>query len=157
MGPSQPSHLIRSYKMLDLQAQFPELNAANSRPTSPITSDYNCIAWAAEESDSWWWPLPIGAGYWPPQVPRAETVDAFVAAFATIGFLQCETSSLEAKFHKVAIYTMNNVPTHMARQLPDGTWTSKLGHNIDINHFTLEALHGPAYGAATHYLSRYFG
>ncbi|MBK5205791.1 MAG: hypothetical protein JJD98_10390 [Polaromonas sp.] len=141
--------------MPTLQVHFPDLNDENHRPTSPVTSDYNCIAWAAEEDDCWWWPLPVGAGYWPPGVVRAETVDAFVSAFATIGFLPCETSAREANVQKVAIYTVNNVPTHMARQLSNSTWTSKLEPNIDINHFTLEALHGPAYGEATHFLSRH--
>ncbi len=141
--------------MPTFQDHFPDLNSENHLPTSPITSDYNCIAWAAEESDCWWWPLPAGAGYWPPEVARAETVEAFVAAFATIGFSPCGTSTKESNVQKLAIYTVNNVPTHMARQLPNGTWTSKLGQNIDINHFTLEALHGSTYGKATHFLSRH--
>ena len=140
--------------MPSLQGDFPNLNNGNHKPTSPITSDYNCIAWAAEEDDCWWWPLPIGAGYWPPLAARAETVPAFVAAFTTIDFAPCATGALEPGLQKLAIYTLSNVPTHMARQLPDGTWTSKLGQNIDINHFTLEALHGPTYGEATHFLSR---
>jgi len=35
----------------------------------------------------------------------------------------------------------------MARQLRDGTWTSKCGGNEDITHFTLDALecYGPSY------------
>ena len=140
--------------MPTLQDDFPDLTQENHHPTSPITSDYNCIAWAATQDDSWWWPLPVGMGYWPQNVTRAETIDAFVEAFATIGFVPCANSMPEENVVKLAIYTLNNVPTHMARQLSDGTWTSKLGHNIDINHFTLDALSGPAYGAATHFLSR---
>lgn len=44
-------------------------------------------------------------------------------------------------------------PTHMARQLPDGTWSSKLGPNEDITHFTLDALesYGRAHGARDEY------
>ena len=41
----------------------------------------------------------------------------------------------------------------MARQLPDGTWSSKLGRNEDLTHFTLDALesYGIAYGALDEY------
>ena len=154
MGPEQPSHLTWPQTMPTLQNDFPDLNPQNHNPTSPVTPDYNCIAWAAEEDDRWWWPLPEGMGYWPPNVTRAETIEAFVSAFSTIGFVPCLTPANEPNVQKLVIYTLNNVPTHMARQLPDGTWTSKLGSDIDINHFTLEALHGPAYGEATQFLSR---
>jgi hypothetical protein len=53
------------------------------------------------------------------------------------------------------------VPTHMARQLPDGTWTSKCGGNEDIRHLTLDALesYGPwwiheEYGCPVVYMKR---
>jgi len=44
---------------------------------------------------------------------------------------------------------------HMARQLADGTWTSKCGGNEDITHFTLDALesYGP-YGCPVLYMRR---
>lgn len=41
------------------------------------------------------------------------------------------------------------IPTHMARQLPNGAWTSKCGANEDIAHFTLDALE--RYGALHYY------
>ena len=137
------------------QLGFPNLNSGNHRITSPTTSDYNCIAWAAGEDDRWWWPVPVGIGYWPSAAPRAETVDAFVVAFATIGYTVCDSGVLEVNFDKAAIFVNDqNVPTHMARQLEDGTWTSKLGPNVDLNHFTLNALDGPAYGHVSTFLRR---
>lgn len=41
----------------------------------------------------------------------------------------------------------------MARQLPDGSWTSKCGEKEDIAHFTLDALesYGPVHGARDEY------
>ena len=42
----------------------------------------------------------------------------------------------------VAIYQSGGLPTHAARQLSDGNWTSKLGPNIDITH-SLSGLEGP--------------
>lgn len=50
-------------------------------------------------------------------------------------------------------------PTHAARQLPSGAWTSKLGEWEDIEHDTLEALEGSegrgeAYGRVALILKR---
>jgi hypothetical protein len=41
------------------------------------------------------------------------------------------------------------IPTHMARQLPNGAWTSKCGPEEDITHFTLDALE--TYGTIYNY------
>lgn len=126
---------------------FPNLSGENHTTTSPSTPDYNCIAWAAEEDDRWWWPVPAGAVYWPAGAAAVETVDAFIFAFGTLGYTVSQSRDLEDGLQKVALYVgANGLPTHMARQLSDGTWTSKLGQSNDINHLTLEAISGPAYG-----------
>ena len=60
-----------------------------------------------------------------------------------------DDASLESGFQKIAIYAeAENVPRHVARQLPNGDWTSKIGQYEDIQHRTLDALTGdaPAYG-----------
>ena len=91
-----------------------------------------------------------------------ETVEAFVSAYATLGYAKCEESSavLEAGFEKVAIYVdANGVPTHAAKQLPNGAWTSKLGEWEDIRHATPEAVEddgalGLGYGKVAVFLKR---
>ncbi|MFM5979047.1 MAG: hypothetical protein ACKO9I_00565, partial [Sphaerospermopsis kisseleviana] len=71
-----------------------------------------------------------------------------VVAFKTIGYEICENDVLETGFQKIAIYANSNkIPTHIARQLPDGKWTSKLGQDEDIEHNNLQGLTGnPGYG-----------
>lgn len=140
--------------MATFQNAFPSLNSGNHTATSPVTPDYNCIAWAAGEDDRWWWPVPLGAGYWPAGVTRAETIEAFKEAFSALGYSICENGTLQAGFQKVVLYSLNNKPTHMARQLEDGTWTSKLGQSIDINHRSVDALDGPKYGSAAIFMMR---
>lgn len=135
-------------------AGFPGLTPQNCRDTSPATPEYNCIAWAAGETDRWWWPRS-GLGYWPAGVPCVETVQSFVAAFATLGFSYCKGPELEDGMEKVALYAdTSGKPTHMARQLPTGLWTSKLGRDKDIEHQDPAALNGPIYGRAGIFLAR---
>ncbi len=76
-------------------------------------------------------------------------------ALAQIGYEGCDTPMLENEFQKIAIYVDDqNVPQHVARQLPNGHWTSKLGNEIDIEHNTLRALEGKDYGQATCFMKR---
>ena len=119
-----------------LRHLLPRLTADNYRETSPATWKYNCIAWAVGTMDVWWWPLP--GRYWPEGVPREETVAAFFAALATVGFLPGATPDLEPDVEKVALYAIGVTPTHAARQLSNGWWTSKLGPAIDIEHRSLD-------------------
>lgn len=133
---------------------FPYLTTGRYVITSPATPYYNCIAWAAGEDFRWWWPTP-GVYFWPAHVPAEETVDAFTTAFESIGYSVCADGTLEAGFEKVVIYTTQaGVPTHMARQLPSGAWTSKLGSDVDLEHRATRDVEGPAYGAATRFLKR---
>ena len=78
--------------------------------TSEADSAYNCVAHAAGKKDLPWWPMEEGVEgvFWPDGVDRAETVDAFVAAFRSIGYRPCEASQdgsgFIAGYEKVAIY-----------------------------------------------------
>jgi len=132
---------------------FPELKADNHSLTSTQDVQYNCIAWAAGENDVKWWPDNMFIRYWPDEAPRLETIDAFIQAFSTKGYSPCEDGSLEQGFEKIALYALNKTPTHAARQLPDGNWTSKLGDSFDVSH-TIGALNGPEYGSVVLFLKR---
>ena len=132
---------------------FPQLAAEGFAETSPATEDYNCIAWAAGVTDEWWWPDPAYTSDWPAAAPRVETLDAFVAVFALLGYERCADGQLEPGFEKVAFYAVGAKPTHAARQLPDGSWTSKLGESIDITH-TLRGLESAKYGQVAGYMRR---
>lgn len=137
---------------------FPKLSPLFYIETSPASRKYNCIAHAAGDATKWWWPDALGIGYWPPAVPRAETLDAFIAAYEALGYEQCGDGSFEAGYLKVAIYATTEsgqlVPTHAALQTDDGCWTSKLGNAEDIEHALLSALDGPQYGRAVRFLRR---
>jgi hypothetical protein len=138
----------------DDDRDFPSLRRIGFTFSSPKDEKYNCIAWAARDTGNWWWPLPETDGFWPEGIQREETLEAFINAFRTQGFEPCLSSDLEPGFEKIAIYTDDTgTPTHTARQLPNGKWTSKLGVHEDIDH-TLDALIGPLYGQVAQCLKR---
>lgn len=130
-----------------IERDFPNFSTTGYEITSPDTIDYNCIAWAAEDNERWWWPDSQNIDYWPAGVPREVTINAFTQAYQTIGYEVCDRPNLERGFQKIAIYADSaGKPTHAARQLPNGKWTSKLGQDEDIQHETLEGLTGESYG-----------
>jgi hypothetical protein len=87
-------------------------------------------------------------------VPREETISAFIAALATVGFLPGTAADLEPGLEKVALFAISSTPTHAALQLSNGWWSSKLGPAIDIEHRTLDAVAGGAYGEVVAILGR---
>lgn len=134
--------MTNKFLSVDKEARFPNLDRSGYHVTSEETAEYNCIAHAAGKADNWWWPDDAPA-YWPEGLEKVETLDAFVKAYASVGFAECHNndSSVEPGFEKVAIYTdSEGLPAHAARQLSDGAWTSKLGEWEDIRHATLEAM-----------------
>lgn len=136
--------------------RLPAMDASNHAVESDVTPSYNCIAWALGYADAVWWPFEIESAdaYWPAEVPRGQTVDAFEAAFAKMGYCRCATHDLAPTLEKVAIFaTEDGDVTHAARQRADGWWTSKLGRAEDVRH-TLEALEGPTYGRVVCVLAR---
>src|SRR5947209_13616660 len=115
---------------------FPGLHGTAYQVAGPPDPVYNCIAWATGATDAWWWPIGNPPRvYWPAGVPREETLAAIEAAFAALGYTVCEHAEVEPGFDKVALFaSAAGFPTHAARQLPSGRWTSKLGQLERIEH-----------------------
>lgn len=130
-----------------LMREFPGLRPGNHTIASPRSGLYNCIAWAVGNDGRWWWPDALDVYFWPPDLEREETATAFVGLFRRMGFEECHSSALEPAFEKIAIYVnANGRPTHAARQLRSGWWTSKLGKDHDIEHDNPAAVEGAHYG-----------
>ena len=140
---------IRALIMMssEIEKYFPNLKDSGYKITSPSTIEYNCIAWAAGDTDAWWWPDQMYTAYWPPNVPRVVSIASFIKAYETLGYKTCNTAEYEVGYEKVIIYTdYGGKPTHAARQLDSGLWTSKLGNAQDIQH-ALNGLSDTLYGS----------
>ena len=125
------------------EAFFPNLNRGEYRVTSDASLAYNCLAWALGDTANWWSPSP--EHYWPAEIPRQHALESFRALFEAVGYAECRASDPSLETEKIAIFVdREGFPTHVARQLENGRWTSKLGGWQDIEHQDLRALAGSA-------------
>jgi len=93
---------------------FPRLTEQNHRITSPVTPDYNCIAWSAGDIEHWWQP----GVHWPIATPEDDYgIGILEQAFLSLGFENCDDGNLESDYEKVVLYGATLFYTHAARQL----------------------------------------
>jgi len=139
-----------------LRSKFPSLGASYLRVTSPATGDYTCIGYAAGDVDRVWKPdpWPDGLYYWPRGAPREDTMTGWTRVFELLGYRAGESRDFESGVEKVALYAdLSGKPQHVARQLPNGRWTSKIGTMEDVEH-ELDGLEGESYGRVVLVLER---
>lgn len=144
-----------NYNMrVELKKKFPNLfNFYVSDDVSSATPQYNCIAWAYGTNTNRFWPNIYGY-YWPPEISNSCDINSFKELFNSIGYVECEDGNLENGFIKVAIFIDNfGTPTHAARQLQNGYWTSKLGMYEDICH-TIEGMSNGCYGSVAVFMKK---
>lgn len=138
---------------------FPNASADNSRILRGCTCAFNCIAWAMGDTKRYW--ACAEDYHWPEGVPRVWCLDSIVQMLNRNHYQECEDGSLEPDFEKIAVYGHPTYEpdeydsfTHLAKQEPDGMWTSKLGSYELIAHETAETLNGGAYGDVVAYFKR---
>lgn len=121
-----------------IEETFPRLKESNYEILKPPTHAYNCIAWAIGTPSEWVWP--------------GNTIEDFDLLTRAFGYQRLETLNykVEEGVTKIVLYGKivdgKADATHMARQMPDGTWTSKLGSLALIQHENPDDLDGNAYG-----------
>lgn len=134
--------------------------------TSPTDLCYNCVAWSLGIDSHWVEPyLDNGAkvepwAVWPNTLDSGSSIETYVKMFRGEGFVKAVRGNREAGFDKIVIYwdKANKTFTHVARQMDDGQWWSKLGRASDVQHKEPHTL-GPAgspggYGEVWGYMKR---
>lgn len=129
--------------------------------SSYATPIYNCLGWALNSDEDGIWPqaddeLTTAGNNWPADLPSTPTVETFTLFLARHGYSPCDDEEHEPGTEKLALYALENGEIqHVARQLRDGTWTSKMGQNgMDVHHKRAEHLECEAYGAIVAYFCR---
>lgn len=123
------------------QFNFPNLNTNNFTFESLRDEDYNCVAWIHEIQDEWIQFKDVHGSY-------DISINRYIEYFKEFGYKISENKNLEKGVVKIAIYcdSRANEFKHVARQLPNGKWASKLGDWEDIIHENPDVLFGKLYG-----------
>lgn len=102
------------------------------------------MGFANDDERHWWEPgLHGGRYYWPTDIKKQDTLEAWVELFTAQGYAQVENREIEPGYEKIAIFVHleDMMPSHVAKS--DGrVWKSKLGKGQDIEHASLEVLEG---------------
>lgn len=140
-----------------MPVSFPHFPNSFQEPfteTSKFDPSYNCIAWAATDSNKWYEPDPHGLYFWPSEVPREYSIYAYIELYQHLGYVLCENGDYEEGYEKVAIFSSDMITaSHAARQLDANNWTSKLGRDIDVSHSIFTISNG-FYGQVVQFLKR---
>lgn len=139
---------------------FPRLagNPEGFIVTSPVDRAYNCVAWVLHDKSMWWQP-GRGGFYWPKELdPDDDGPEAYLRLMRLHGFSECPNGDLEEDVEKICLYFDDDGEfSHVAMQVEDGWWSSKLGQSHDISHERLSDLYGGRpyrYGERLVYMSR---
>ena len=135
-----------------LAAAFPRLAREGYEIVGEPTGRYNCIAYAAGDTNEWWW--PTGGRYWPNYATRTQRMDSLVEVFGGLDYEPCDNSGLESGFEKIALYEREGRFEHAALQTRTGRWRSKMGQGPLIEHRRPESLVGGMYGNPTIHMRR---
>lgn len=124
-----------------IRIHFPNLKIGeNGNYTSEKGDQYNCAAWAVQLEDEW-------IQFEDAQGNLDLSIERYITYYKNHGFEVGKNPDLEIGIIKIAIYANENKEfKHVARQLTDGQWTSKIGDWEDIEHKTLDVVTGKSYG-----------
>jgi hypothetical protein len=143
----KPKHLKKS-------SRFPNLQKTSHEVTSDADASYNCVSYAYGITNRKLWPGFTPDYFWPRNFPQTETVETLKKLFETVGYSDAENGTFIEGFEKVAIYAdSKGKPTHAARQIGHGKWSSKLGNWFDIEH-TENGVSGGDYGKIVAFMVR---
>jgi hypothetical protein len=144
-GPKADRYLVdyRTMQSPSWKANFPNLGRYEVlSPATPKNKKkilYNCIAHTLRIYNQWVWP--------------GSNVSDFDRLYGEYGYKRIRTLDyrFNPKVDKIVLYAKKTKNgklecTHGARQLADGTWTSKLGQGPLIRHATPASVGGPSYG-----------
>ncbi len=106
-----------------LTREFRRLSYAGFEIVGKPSKRYNCISYAAGDTTNPW--SHHEDDYWPEYATRSADIQSLVEVFAGLGFVQCQDSSLESCYEKVALYEERGVWTHAAYKRAADTGAAK--------------------------------
>jgi hypothetical protein len=145
---------LREMTQRQMSKYWPNLYS-NYRKTSEETIDYNCVAYVNEIEDD-----PIDFSTDEIGAPaKDKSSKPYIEYFKEHRFIECEDGTHEEGIQKIAIYEFPDGDfAHVAKQMANGTWRSKIGELEDIEHplnaLEYENYNGESYGIVKRFMKR---
>ena len=79
--------------------------------TSPV-----CISFAVGDVTRYWYDCHVSGYYWAPGVGSADTMEGWLKLFAIHGYMETNDPTFDPEFEKIAVYALDGIPEHVARQ-----------------------------------------
>jgi hypothetical protein len=101
----------------------------------------------------------MGGYWWPTTVATMlYSVRAYEQVYETMSYQPCGNGDFVLGTEKIALYGHDpGECLHVARQLINGMWTSKMGDLADIEHATPQEVEGEKHGRVLAFMERRFG
>ena len=135
-------------------SHYPNINIyINFIPKSPVSDDYNCIAWSLGIDYMSVGHENLRGIYQPPNISKIPNINNDKRMYNYYGFIDADDSSIEIGYEKIVIYIKDGIVTHAAKQYNKDWWHSKMGASVDAIHH-LNAIQGAIYGYPEFYMKR---
>jgi len=135
-----------------IEKSFPNSYKEPFEITSSETPDYNCLAWALNDNSKWY--ESDDDYFWFNDIARDNLLTTIQKIFENLGFHQTNFAKYQIDYERIALFSIdNNECSHLARQIDEDKWTSKLGSSYDVNH-SIKSIENGIYGNAVIFLER---
>jgi hypothetical protein len=134
---------------------LPNLHEGDCTLTSRCTYDYNCVGFVVGDF-RWWHPEDLESHYWPDGIERdpRKWAHLYVTALETERFEPLDSvPKFDAAYENIVIFHKGGQFSHVALQVGESRWRSKLGCYEDLEH-PLDAVLRGKYGQVFRYMRR---
>ena len=137
----------------EIESWFPNIVGKDFKIVK-TNGDFNCVAFSLDIYDKWIW---TNTEFWPyEKIPRNSGLSGFKKLYEINGYEECDDSSFERGYEKIAFYSKGKYPMHACKQFGN-MWRSKLGPSPSIIEHELGWLCGDsddAYGEVVFIMKR---
>jgi len=118
---------------------WPNLTDDQFEYKSDVDPKYNCVAWVLGITNRFI--DPDSELTWPVELEKNYSIETYVSYFKKQGFRICSDDKYDDNIIKIALYADEHGDfAHVAIQVNEKIWWSKMGRLDDIQHKTLNSL-----------------
>jgi len=97
----------------EIESWFPNIIGKEYK-VFEVEGDFNCVSFSLDITDGWMW---TSTELWPYKtIPRNSGLEGFKKLYKIYGYQECNNADFEIGYDKIAFYSKEGNPTHVAKQ-----------------------------------------